>query len=873
MGMRRAARCEGKQFSKGVSFNKYFLALCSIFLILLSSIILMNLQSTASCSRANGNEPEIDYLVIKTQIDNNYATTDIYEKFRNPYNYSVDETFSFEIPEKAFISNFSLTICNKTHYAQIVPKDIGKQKYEGAVVNGTDAGLVEANGKNIFSYSVSMSAYQEIIVGLRYEKFLEKSLGGYEYIIPLKGGSANRNINDFSVDITVKAKLFVNDLQVQNYKDQTKVYWLSANEVKVALQTSLTAPQDDFIINYELASPPINGSMLNFHDDIDEFFFHIFSPQRTDLGGQAMAKEIIFVLDKSGSMSGKKIQQLKEAFNEIINQLPEQDSFNIVMFDQTIKKYKEELIAVSEKNKADAVNYINGIQAGGSTNINEALTTALDMFMITETKVPIIVMLTDGLPTAGVTNTQTIRENIKNENSAGVSIFCLGFGFDVDFEFLKAMALENYGMAIRIYEGEDASEQITNFYETISTPLLKGLKFSYSDGAYEIYPTTVDQLFEGAEVVVVGKYNGTDRRLSSMVEATSWEGMKVFGEVFPLDDSNNNSFIPRFWAYAKIRYLLDELAVVGYNESIVDNVTELGLTYGFVTPYTSLLVEIIEPESESESETEKDTDADFIPDDEEPAHQTDQSNSPTQDSDNDGLPDTWELTFGLNPNDPSDANSDPDCDGATNLEEYMTATDPCSYPKDQEKESGNGGEDDKDIPFGMSEEASSDMLAIGPIIVIFFVFLLIPVFLYSKIRRDKLLEQKTREAIFNYIQENPGEHFRGIQKALNLEVGVMAHHINKLEHEEFIKSRQDRQYRRFYPMDAKIDMKLILSQIQEKILNWIKRNPGVTGSTIAENIGVDKHLVLYHVKVLQQAGFIHTEQQGREKLCFSAVGV
>jgi uncharacterized protein YegL/DNA-binding MarR family transcriptional regulator len=618
--------------------------------------------------------------------------------------------------------------------------------------------------------------------------------------------------------------------------------------------------------------------MLNYHDDIDEFFFHIFSPQRTDLGGQAMAKDIIFVLDKSGSMSGEKIQQLKEAFNEIINQLPEQDSFNLIMFDQTIKKYKEELIAVSEENKSDAVNYINGIQAGGSTNINEALTTALDMFKITETKVPIIVMLTDGLPTAGVTNTQTIRENIKNENTAGVAIFCLGFGFDVDFEFLKAMALENYGIAIRIYEGEDASEQITNFYETISTPLLKGLKFSYSDGAYEIYPTTVDQLFEGAEVVVVGKYNGTDRKLSSMVEATSWEGMKVFGEVFPLDDSNNNSFIPRFWAYAKIRYLLDELAVVGYNESIVENITELGLTYGFVTPYTSLLVEITETESESESESEKDTDGDNIPDDEEPAHHTNQTIAPTQDSDNDGLPDTWELAYGLNPNDPSDAHSDPDCDGKTNYQECITGTDPfdsSTYPEPAGVDDGGDGDGPKKSDKGEYDElAGLDMLALGPIVIIFLIILLlIPVFLYSKIRRDKLLEQKTREAIFNYIQENPGEHFRGIQKALDLEVGVMAHHVNKLEHEEFIKSRQDRQYRRFYPMDAKIDVKLILSQIQEKILNWIKRNPGVTGSRIAENIGVDKHLVLYHVKVLQQAGFIHTEQQGREKLCFSAVGV
>jgi DNA-binding MarR family transcriptional regulator len=154
-------------------------------------------------------------------------------------------------------------------------------------------------------------------------------------------------------------------------------------------------------------------------------------------------------------------------------------------------------------------------------------------------------------------------------------------------------------------------------------------------------------------------------------------------------------------------------------------------------------------------------------------------------------------------------------------------------------------------------------------LILVIIIFMISIFFYTKIKRHRLLQHSRREMIFNHVKDNPGDHFRGIQKALGLEVGVLAHHINKLEREEFIKSRQDGKYRRFYPMDAKIDIKLILSEIQERILGWIKKNPGASGSTIANNLGVDRKLVNYHVNVLEKGGFIYTEPRGKEKLCYS----
>ncbi len=791
-----------------------------VFAVLVSIVLL---TSTGILDTGMGDEPYIytdrpyiEYLNISADIDNNYAVTEIEEVLVNPFAYAVYGTFVFEMPEKAFISNFSLTIDGETYYAKIVSSEEGKEEFQEAVLNGTDAGLVESYGSNIFSYSISLSAYQKISVGLRYEEYIEKKLGGYEYVIPFSGAHYSY-ADSLSVDVSIKSRMAVIDVGVENYPDASTI-WVSSNEARVGYYTMYSAPSEDFIVNYELGAPPTNGTLLNYKYDGTQYFMHIFSPQIGDLGGKSMPKDIIFVLDKSGSMSGEKIAQLKDAFSEIIGQLPEQDNFNIILFDSAITVYRDELLPASEGNKADAVSYINSIEAGGSTNINDAMITALNMFETSETRVPIIVMLTDGLPTSGITNTMAIRQNVLNNNTAGVSIFCLGFGFDVDFDFLKAMALENGGIAIRIYEGQDAGEQITDFYDTISTPLLRGLSFRYSEGACEIYPTYVDQMFDGTEVVVVGKYNGESDDITANVAATSWEGTVNFEETFVLSDNTGYDFIPRFWAYAKIRYLLDEIAVEGEVPSLVENVTSLALEYGFVTPYTSLLVKpLIDGGGSTETTVEEDTYADSSP-----------SNSATA--------------------------------GAQASPIYTNSTRPLL---------SQGAPIPENSPDTLpTQSEGSSNLGSFSLLILLIVGTALAIIGYAKIQKYRLLEQERREMIYNYVQEHPGEHFRAIQRALGLEVGVLSHHLNKLEKGDYIRSRQDGIYRRFYPINSKIDMKMILSDVENRILTWIKRHPGSSQKEIANNLKLSRKVVNYHLKILRDAGFVRTVKDGRKILSY-----
>jgi uncharacterized protein YegL len=323
---------------------------------------------------------------------------------------------------------------------------------------------------------------------------------------------------------------------------------------------------------------------------------HVFSPEEADLGTSAMDKEIIFVLDKSGSMEGYKIEQVKEVFGKIIEDLPPGDYFNIIFFDSTVQSYSGALMEANPEGKGGALDFVNSLEANGGTNINEALLTALGMFSPESERVPIIVFLTDGEPTEGVVSPYAIRQNIKDANVAQVSIFSIAFGIEDEsnYHFLRAMSLENYGTAEWFSPEANVAEEIGSFYETISTPLITDMGFSYGGDVSETVNTGEKNLFAGSDAIVFGKYNTGAGSIHADVTASTRKGDRDFSKEFAVTPKDTNSFIPRVWAYTTINSLLDRIEVEGEDEALVSEITGFALEFGFVTPYTSLFVELPE---------------------------------------------------------------------------------------------------------------------------------------------------------------------------------------------------------------------------------------------------------------------------------------
>lgn len=540
-------------------------------------------------TQAAAAQPVVDYLNINADVNSGYAITTVEEKLSNPLDYPAEDEFKFLIPEEAFISGFSLIIDGREYAADVLPKQEAREKFEQAASQGRSAGLLETKKNNLFSYSLSFAPRQSIIVRLKYEQAVKKSLGEYEYVLFLRKTDELHSVNDLSVTLNISSVNDINTLETPGFTGAS-VKYLSATKGQVKYSAG-ALPDKDIAVVYTTNNPPLNGNMLFYGSGTQGYMMHVFSPGEADLGTTALSKDIIFVVDKSGSMGGEKIAQVKSVFTGIISELPPDDFFNIIFFDSTVRAFSTRLMEANTQNKADAANFVNSLDASGGTNINQALLDALGMFISGSERVPIIVFLTDGAPTDGITSPYVIRRNVRDANSAQVSIFTIAFGIEDEgnYDFLRALSLENYGKAQRFYPGSGVEDEMKGFYNTISTPLITDMSFTYN-AVSDVVNTGQNNLFAGSDAIVLGKYSSSS--ITSEIKATTRSGSRNFKNSFTAASKPENAFIPRLWAYTRIKNLMDRMDVEGETENLKSEITSLSLEFKFVTPYTSLFVEV-----------------------------------------------------------------------------------------------------------------------------------------------------------------------------------------------------------------------------------------------------------------------------------------
>ena len=783
----------------------------------------------------DGSEQEVVYESLSLEVDirDHYAISQYYTTYYNPTNQTKEISFTFRRPVDSMFSNLSLEIGERTYYARIEGKEIADEEYEKAKEENKTTTKVESTADpNRFSLSLNIGPGNRTTLGLRFEQIIERVMDQYSWEFDMNSMGYYAYFKDVSANVEITSSHQIIDMDTSGSTMSLIQNWQNNRSVQLSWGTSNPEIQDSVKVVWEESSPPTNGTLITYIEGDGGFFIHTFSPLIDDLGGY-MAKDIIFVLDRSGSMSGNKIVQVKDAFDEIVHQIHSEDRFNVIYFNSVIEKYKETIQSADEENLDSASSYINSVEANGGTNINDALLSGLGMLTENPEAVPLIVFLTDGNPTSGQCQTDIIRENILAANEQDASIYSLGFGGDLDFDFIEALSLENSGFAISIPVDGNAGELMTGFYDTISVPLLKNIRFNYTAGSFDVLPTRLPSLFQGSEAVVVGRFDPDSDYITSTVKARTSQGERVFEENFRINGSDENDHIPRLWAYRKIESLVNTLKVVGEDDNITAEIISLAENYSFVTDYTSFIL-VVDGGDENQDPEEEDNENSppfglgIIP-----SNYTVDSGSQI-DSDGDGLYDNSDPY----PYDPTNSNSN----GGEGSSE------PCSSPLESDQERVCGFGDDSVILY----------LILLPVIMI--VILIISIFIYTRIRKERLLEQENRKKIYDHIRENPGDYFRSIQRAVDLEVGTLSHHINILEKEQLIVSEQDGANRRFYPAGVKMDHGVKLSRIQENILKSIRKEPGLTQSQIATKCGVSRKVVFYHVKFLRDTGAVREEK-------------
>jgi Ca-activated chloride channel family protein len=321
----------------------------------------------------------------------------------------------------------------------------------------------------------------------------------------------------------------------------------------------------------------------------DGFFLLLLAPKVEADKQEVLARDVVIVLDTSGSMRGTKLKQAQDALAYILENLNAEDRFNIVSFSSGVRRYASTLQPVSKAE--DALRFVRGLQAEGGTNIDRALTEALSLFGPGE-RPQIVLFLTDGLATEGVVETQKIIANVAKSAPRNARLFTFGIGDEVNTILLDTIAQEHRGASAYVRPMQSISEVVSAFYAKVGAPLLADLQIDWGGMLVEeLYPYPLPDLFAGGQLLVVGRYRQGG---SATVTLGGKINERVVSYRYPgvqLATSGGESFIPRLWAMRKIGYLLNEIRLRGEDKELIDEIVALSVRYGVMTPYTAFLVD------------------------------------------------------------------------------------------------------------------------------------------------------------------------------------------------------------------------------------------------------------------------------------------
>jgi Ca-activated chloride channel family protein len=532
----------------------------------------------------------VKYHHVKVEIVDQVAKTSVDQVFINHFGRDIEGTYIFPVPEGASVSDFAMFIGNERVQGEILDSREARRIYEDIVRRMRDPGLLEYMGRNLFRARVyPIPANGEKRVQISYTEILKAENGLVKYLYPLNTEKFSRDpLTDVSISVRVESRVPI--VNIYSPSHRASVRKDGEGLARVGYEDKDVRPDKDFLLYYSLSKDDIGLSLMNWEGPEGSFFMLLASPRFAAPGERIVAKNVVLVLDSSGSMSGTKIAQAKEAARFILNHLDRRDEFTLIDFDEGVTAFSEGLLPATGDNVGRALKFVDAIEDSGGTNINDALLGALSRMRDGE-RPSYVLFLTDGLPTVGTTETADILRNLAKGNDRRSRIFVFGVGDDVNTELLDRIASDHRGASVYIGESENLEAALSSFYEKISSPLLADLAVEFKGiETSQVYPRVLPDLFKGSQLVLVGKYSGDGPVSVVMTGKAGREGKRFVLESRPLTGSDKFSFLPRLWATRRIGYLLEEIRLQGQNKELVDEIRRLGLKYGIVTPYTSFLV-------------------------------------------------------------------------------------------------------------------------------------------------------------------------------------------------------------------------------------------------------------------------------------------
>jgi Ca-activated chloride channel family protein len=583
-----------------------------------SNLIIPQVRSYAI--RAQAQPIQISDVAADVRILQQVATTTLEIGLTNPSERQQEAEMLVPVPDGAVVRSFTFAGSASEQTAKLLPKAEARTLYRSIVNKLRDPGLLEFAGYNLVRSSVfPVPALGKQRVRLVYEHVLAADGNRVDYVLP-RSESFEATATPWKITVQVRSKTPL--ATVYSPSHQIGVERSSPQQALVRVEGGTKLEPGPFRLSYLTEGNDLTGSLMAYPDArIGGGYFLLLAgiPPGAQATRPVIKREVTLVLDRSGSMAGEKIEQVRAAALQVVEGLEEGEAFNIIDYSDSVARFAERPVIKNNDTIHQARAYLKQLQSNGGTNIHDALVEALRQ-PPTPDMLPLIIFLTDGLPTVGQTRETTIRNAVVATNTHKRRIFSFGVGFDVNAPLLTSIANDTRAVATFVFPRENVEAKVSQVFRRLSGPVLADPQLATLDAngvvttqaVRELMPAELNDVFEGDQIVLLGQYQTSDP-LNFRIAGNYLSQPRTFDLKFDLGSATTrNAFVPRLWASRKIARLIEEITKAGADtaqgprspsmvatnsaagadpkmKELVDEIIRLSTEYGILTEYTSFL--------------------------------------------------------------------------------------------------------------------------------------------------------------------------------------------------------------------------------------------------------------------------------------------
>ncbi len=536
---------------------------------------------------------EIAYTKADVKIKDQFATTKVEQEFYNPNPRRLEGTFLFPVPKGAQLDKFTMNINGKPVEAELLDADKARAIYEDIVRRQRDPALLEYAGQALFKVRIfPIEPNERKKITISYSQLLKSDAGLVGYTLPLNMEKFSaKPLPSVSVKLEIESKRALKSIYSPTHQVELKRD--GVHRATLGFEANDVRPDGDFQVFYTQDDADLGVNLLTYKPaGEDGYFLLLASPGVETKNAKVMPKDVVFVLDTSGSMQGAKLAQAKKALAFCVENLNDGDHFEVLRFATEVEPLFNNLREATKENRSAAQKFIETLKPIGGTAIDDALKKAVALRPENGTRPYVVVFLTDGRPTVGTIDENQILATATKSKTGLTRIFCFGIGTDVNTHLLDKIAEETKAFSTYVLPEEDIEVKVSGFFTKIKEPVLASpvLKFPEGVRVTKIYPAPLPDLFKGEQLIVAGRYTtGGDGAIQIEGSVSGETKRFAYDVVFP-GASSEHDFIPRLWATRRVGYLLDEIRLRGDSKELKEEVTELARKYAIVTPYTAYLI-------------------------------------------------------------------------------------------------------------------------------------------------------------------------------------------------------------------------------------------------------------------------------------------